>query len=339
MRSSIKYTAAITLLLIMTGCIKEDGIPPKDSNYSSLRNLIANNFSFSLWYEAMQQAGVDTILDNSSNGYTLFVPDNNAFAKSGISRDSLRRISAAELKKMVQYHIMTGTTISAGIPQALNYGYTALNSQLLYTSTNQVDTALYINGVAVLQKDIMAKNGVIHALGQVLTPPPPTVQDLLTADPNYSCLVAGFRKFGIWDELRKPGPMVVLAPTNDAFAAHNLDEAAIEAMNPAEYRKAAFSAYLMDPVFFFIPNVFMAPPAGPFIQGDIYLLLERGSNGSDLRVKAVPWNYRSVEMQNRSIFYGDWVNFPFTSPGKLAANGIVHQAMDLYMIPDSVRIK
>ncbi len=65
MRSSIKYTAAITLLLIMTGCIKEDGIPPKDSNYSSLRNLIANNFSFSLWYEAMQQAGVDTILDNN----------------------------------------------------------------------------------------------------------------------------------------------------------------------------------------------------------------------------------------------------------------------------------
>lgn len=339
MQSRIKYMTVVALLLIAAGCIKKESIPPMASNTASLRDLLTNNFSFSLWYQAMQKSGTDTLLDNNSQGYTIFAPDNGAFFRSGISSDSLGRISAADLRKLVLYHVLPGRISSANIPQNLNYSYASLNNDLLYTSTNTVDTNLYVNGINVVKKDINAKNGFIHALENVLTPPPATVQDLLMANPDYSCLVAGFKKFGLWEELKARGPMVVLAPTNDAFAAHNWDVDAINAMNVNEYQKMAFSTYILNPAFFFIPNVRMAPPSGPFIQGDVYLLMQRGPNGLDLEVKAVPWNYRSEALQNRSIFYGDWVRFPYSSPGKLAANGIVHEALSLNVIPDSVRIK
>jgi uncharacterized surface protein with fasciclin (FAS1) repeats len=340
MRSPIKYLTVFVLLLIVAGCIKKESIPPPAGSVTaSLRDLLANNFSFSIWYEAMQRSGTDSLLDNNGDGYTLFAPDNNAFERAGISLDSLRRIQSADLRRLVLYHILPGRISSAGVPQSLNYSFTAMSNDLFYTSTNATDTNLYVNGVQVVRKNITAKNGFIHALESTLTLPAASVQDILAADPDYSCLVAGFKKFNLWDELKGPGPMVVLAPNNDAFAAHNWDLDAINGMNTNEFRKMVFGIYILKPAFFFIPNVRMAPPVGPFVQGDTYLLINRGGNGMDAIIKAVPWNYRAPELSSRTIFYGDWVTYPYTEPGKLAVNGILHEALTLNVIPDSARVK
>lgn len=340
MRSPIKYLTFFLLLMIAAGCVKKESIPPPaNSVTASLRDLLANNFSFSLWYEAMQRSGTDSLLDNNSDGYTLFAPDNGAFEKAGISPDSLRRIGSAALRRLVLYHILPGRISSAGVPQALNYSFSSMSNDLLYTSTNAKDTNLYVNGNLVVRKNIIARNGFIHALERTLTLPAASVQDMLAADPDYSCLVAGFKKFDLWDELKGPGPMVVLAPTNDAFAAHGWDVDAINAMNKDEFRKMAFSTYMLKPAFFFITNLRMAPPVGPFVQGDTYLLFNRGPNGMDAMIKAVPWNYREPELSSRVIFYGDWVNYAYTEPGKLAVNGILHEAHSLNVIPDSARVK
>jgi uncharacterized surface protein with fasciclin (FAS1) repeats len=340
MRFPIKYFTAFLILLIVAGCIKKESIPlPANSVTASLRDLLSNNFSFSMWYSAMQRSGTDSLLENNSEGYTIFAPDNGAFGRAGISPDSLGRIGIEELRRLVLYHVLPGKIASSGFPQRLNYSVTAMSNDIFYTSTNAIDTNLLVNGIKVVRKDITAKNGIIHALEKTLALPAPSVQDILAADPDYSCLVAGFKKFNLWDELKAPGPMVVLAPTNDAFAAYNWDENAINAMNTHEFRKMVFGTYIMKPAFFFIPNVRMAPPVGPFVQGDTYLLINRGGNGLDASIKAVPWNYRSPEMSSRVIFYGDWVNYPYTEPGKLAVNGILHEALSLNVIPDSARVK
>jgi uncharacterized surface protein with fasciclin (FAS1) repeats len=340
MRFSIQYLTIFFLLLIAAGCIKKESIPPSANNITaSLRDLLVNNFSFSIWYEAMQRSGTDSLLDDNSEGYTLFAPDNSAFERAGISLDSLRRIGSAELRRLVLYHVLPGRINSADVPQTLNYSFSAMSNDLLYTSTNAVDTNLYVNGIQVVRKNIMAKNGFIHALESTLTLPAASVQDILAADPDYSCLVAGFKKFNLWDELKGPGPMVVLAPNNDAFAAYNWDVDAINGMNTNEFRKMAFGTYILKPAFFFIPNVRMAPPAGPFVQDDTYLLIGRGGNGMDAIIKAVPSNYRDAELSSRNIFYGDWVTYPYAQPGKLAVNGILHEAPSLNVIPDSARVK
>jgi uncharacterized surface protein with fasciclin (FAS1) repeats len=329
------------LLLLAVGCIKKETIAltPPDSTAANLRSLLINNFSFSLFYEAIKKAGVDTLLDNESGGYTLMAPDNGAFSRSGISADSLRKMSTDDLRKMVLYHVVPGRIGSTGIPQAINFAYPTLAKDTLFTSTTALDTNLYVNGIAVIKKNIYARNGVIHAVEHVLNVPARSVQELLAGNPDYSCLVAGLKKFGYWEELKTGKPYVILAPTNEAFAAHNWDAAAINNMNAADYKRLVFGSYLLSPAFFFTRDMKMAPPAGPFLKEDILLSFETVSSGLGMKVKVYPLNYRDPEYALRIIFYGDWVDLSYDKPGELAVNGIVHRVDQLPVIPDSTRIR
>lgn len=80
-------------------------------------------------------------------------------------------------------------------------------------------------------------------------------------------------------------------------------------------------------------------PSGPFLNDDVLLSIIRDNNGSGIRIKVLPLDYRNPEYGLRTIFYGDWVNLPYGKPGKLAVNGIVHQVDQLPVIPDSARIR
>lgn len=339
MQYAIKYSLA-GLLLLLAGCIKKDAAPfqPIDASSASLRDVLANNFSFSLFYEAMRKTGTDTLLDNEKEGYTLFAPDNGAFSRSGITPDSLQRINIEVLRKTVLYHVVPGKISSTAIPQALNYSFATLEKDLLYTSATSLDTNLYVNGLTVIKKNIRARNGVVHAVENVLTLPVSSVQEILAKDPEFSVLVAGFKKFGLWDQLANSKPIVVLAPTNTAFADHNWNEAAINDMNPAEFKKFVFGTYVLSPAFFFLRDLHIAPPKGPFLQDDVLLLFQR-SGPVDIEAKVLPYNYRDSENSTRNIYYGDWVRYPNDRPGQLAINGIVHIADQLPVIPDSARIK
>lgn len=340
MRNYIRYIVSICLLAT-AGCIKKEPIAttPPDSTAASLRSLLTNNFSFSLFYEAMRKAGVDTLLDNEGGGYTIMAPDNGALNRSGITGDSLQRMNPDDLRKMILYHVVPGKISSAGIPQALNFSYGTLAHDTLYTSTTALDTNLYVNGIAVVKKNIYARNGVIHALEYALTIPAGSVQVLLEHNPDYSCLVAGLKKFGYWEELKTRRPCVILAPTNEAFALHNWNVTAIDDMEVADYKKLVFGSYVLSPAFFFIRDVRMAPPAGPFLKEDVLLSILPASSGNGIRIKVLPLNYRDPEYSLRNIFYGDWFDLSYDKPGQLAVNGIVHRVDQLPVIPDSARIR
>lgn len=340
MRNHIKYIAAL-FFIVTAGCIKKEAIgpPPPDSSKATLRNLLANNFSFSLFYDAMKKAGVDSLLDNEAGGYTLLAPDNSAFARSGITADSLRKLSPDDLRKLVLYHVVQGKISSTGIPQALNFAYTTLASEAVYTSTTVLDTNLYVNGSLVVKKNIYGRNGIIHALKNVLSFPASSVQELLARNPDYSCLAAGLKKFGYWDELRTVKRCVLMAPTNEAFALHNWDLTAIENMDARDFKRLVFGSYVLHPAFFFTRDFKMAPPAGPFLEEEVLLSFQTSSSGDGIRIKVLPLNYRDPEYSLRIIFYGDWFDLSYDNPGELAVNGIVHRVDQLPVIPDSARIR
>ncbi|WP_160714923.1 fasciclin domain-containing protein [Chitinophaga solisilvae] len=339
MREYNKYLLC-ALVCVMAGCIKKEAMQTApDSTAASLRSLMKSNFSFSMFYEVMMQTGTDSLLDNNAAGYTLMVPDNGAFARSGISRDSLRKIPAADLRRMVLYHILPGKTGSAAIPQAIGFSWNTLSNDRLFTSTTSADTNLYVNGITVIRKNIQAANGIIHALNNPLTVPAASVQDLLVQQGTYRCLIAGLKKFGLWDGLKTKKPVVIIAPTDEAFALHNWNADAVEQMDPAAFRKLVFGAYIISPAFFFLQDLKMAPVAGPFLQEESLYLVRNVVSVTEAEFKVVPTNYRDPEYSMRDIFFGKWFPVPFSRPGALAVNGIVHQVDQLPVIPDSTRIK
>lgn len=69
----------------------------------------------------------------------------------------------------------------------------------------------------VIATDVMASNGVIHAIDKVILPP--SVVKHAINNPDFSILVQAVVKAGLVEALSGAGPFTVFAPTNQAFNA------------------------------------------------------------------------------------------------------------------------
>ncbi|MFX8024180.1 fasciclin domain-containing protein, partial [Acinetobacter baumannii] len=71
----------------------------------------------------------------------------------------------------------------------------------------------------IIQTDVQASNGIVHAVDKVLLPADKTIVQTAQALPQFSILVEAVVAAGLQNALSAPGPLTVFAPTNDAFAA------------------------------------------------------------------------------------------------------------------------
>ncbi|NNE19412.1 MAG: fasciclin domain-containing protein, partial [Myxococcales bacterium] len=90
-----------------------------------------------------------------------------------------------------------------------------------------------LNGdTGFVQTDIVASNGVIHAIDMVLLPPDPepkTIVDIVVEDGRFTTLVHALEAAHLVDALQGEGPFTVFAPTDEAFA--KLPKALLKALS------------------------------------------------------------------------------------------------------------
>merc|ERR1711893_7624 len=76
-----------------------------------------------------------------------------------------------------------------------------------------------INGKRVTKADVMADNGVIHMVSDVIYPfPSGNIAEVVTGDGRFGTLLTAVSAAGLAETLSGEGPFTVFAPTNDAFA-------------------------------------------------------------------------------------------------------------------------
>ena len=89
---------------------------------SDLLSLVANNPDLSIFYEAVQKAGVGPLLQ-SKQATTVFAPTNEAFGTEPMSSFKLKYLLDGANKKtlemLVKYHIGTSVETVAGAPGLL----------------------------------------------------------------------------------------------------------------------------------------------------------------------------------------------------------------------------
>jgi uncharacterized surface protein with fasciclin (FAS1) repeats len=116
----------------------------------------------------LQVAEAAQIIDTlkSPSFFTLFAPNDEAFAKlpKGTLDSLLQDIP--KLKKIVAYHVAFGDVRSDDLVQ-IEEAETLEGSILAIESSNG---AITVNDATVLQTDILADNGVIHVIDAVLMP-------------------------------------------------------------------------------------------------------------------------------------------------------------------------
>jgi len=164
--------------------------------------------------------------------FTVFAPDNDAFAAllPVIGQTSIDDIPESVLENILQYHVhaaaaVESVAITAGLLPMVN-GENA---------TITVNNGVFIDNAQVTTADVLASNGVVHIIDNVIVPPSmlPIVGTIVAPayfNKNFTTLIAAVvnADTDILSLLLSDGPggngLTLFAPTNDAFAAAGITD-------------------------------------------------------------------------------------------------------------------
>merc|ERR1711872_129993 len=181
----------------------------------------------------LTSAGATTLVDlvtlaglgetlSGEGPFTVFAPTNDAFAKLPASLVDTLKGDTELLKQVLLNHVVAGNVKSGDITNDIvvkAVGGQDIRANI-YLKSNYYDGFVTVNGARVTHPDLIADNGVIHFVSDVLYPftPEKTIAEVASSDPRFSTLVDVLTKADLASVLSTPGPFTVFAPTNDAIA-------------------------------------------------------------------------------------------------------------------------
>lgn len=199
----------LCLLMIGNSSCSKDDTPQNTSK--SIADVVATSPNFSILYSAVVKANLAQAL--SSGSLTVFAPDNDAFAASGISQSTIDALPVSTVDSILKYHVIGAAVQSSAVPTSDTVK--TLLGLNVYASNNA--NGVFVNGIKVKTADVMASNGVIHVISKVLMPPTQTIAEIAASNPDFSLLVVAVQKAGLLSAIASPGKYTVFAPTNEAF--------------------------------------------------------------------------------------------------------------------------
>ncbi|WP_262922885.1 fasciclin domain-containing protein [Hymenobacter cellulosilyticus] len=155
--------------------------------------------------------------------YTVFAPNNAAFARLGLRQDTdLQALQTSFLTSTLLYHV-TGGTLAGSTLQAGTSSASALGPVRRIVTR---DNTRYVNGSRILATDVKASNGTVHVIDKVLLATGADVVQSAVAvstskvfvKPDLQYLVYAVVYCGLAGALSEGSPqLTVFAPNDQAF--------------------------------------------------------------------------------------------------------------------------
>lgn len=153
-----------------------DNAPAVPPSGLSLMAIVSGSVDFTTFVAAVKAAGLEEAL--SGNGtYTLFAPHNDAFAAlpDGALAALMAPANVEILKSVLNYHLlpqrMRSASLVAGRVQTVQGGV------MIFAADPRGEITM--QGASLIQKDVSARNGVIHSISKVLIPPTVDLKSLI----------------------------------------------------------------------------------------------------------------------------------------------------------------
>ncbi|PKP46699.1 MAG: fasciclin [Bacteroidetes bacterium HGW-Bacteroidetes-11] len=207
---------AVASITFFSSCSKDDDDKKMDEPKNIVDVAIADA-RFSILVEAIGKANLVSALEGDGP-FTVFAPTNDAFTAlfSQLGVSGIADLDAATLTPILLNHVVAGqvksSDISTGYAATLNAsGPNGTNVKVFINKGSNV----MVDASKVIIADVMASNGVIHAIDKVILPA--SVVGHAINNPNFSILVEAVVKANLAGALSAAGPFTVFAPTNDAF--------------------------------------------------------------------------------------------------------------------------
>lgn len=142
------------------------------STAATVDQVVSEDDSFSTLNAAIQAAGLEATL-SGTGPYTVFAPTNEAFEAlpAGTVEQLLLPENKAALQQLLSYHVVPGNVTSADITPG---EVETVEGSPVTIAVDGSDVT--VGEATVVEADILASNGVVHAIDRVLLPPDAAVQ-------------------------------------------------------------------------------------------------------------------------------------------------------------------
>ncbi|MGM0546655.1 MAG: fasciclin domain-containing protein [Bacteroidota bacterium] len=211
---------AVLLVFSLQACGDDDDDngptdPPSDTG--NIVEVADSEDDFSDLVSALSDAGLVSTLEGDGP-FTVFAPTNEAFADLEVD---ISVLSNDELAEILTYHVVEAN-IESGDLEPQQSVETVSGGEIFVTADNG---DVRVNDIAaVVDADIEASNGTIHAIDQVLLPD--SYQDVVSIIAKRYSLQAledAVVSEDLASALQGEGPFTIFAPTNEAFENADLE--------------------------------------------------------------------------------------------------------------------
>lgn len=134
----------------------------------SLTTSIRDGETFSILTKALRAAELDMVLGQKGS-YTIFAPTDEAFGKlkEGTLDKLLLPENKEKLRSLLLYHVVAGNVMAADLK---DMEVKTMNGEKIKVDVDKDGTEIEVNEVRVASADVVANNGVMHSIGEVLVP-------------------------------------------------------------------------------------------------------------------------------------------------------------------------
>lgn len=217
-------------MLSFTACSDDNGaIVDPDPMPETLVDVAASDERFSILVQVVTELGLAGVL--AEQELTVFAPTNAAFEEIA---DVIPTLTNEDLEQIVLYHLVAGTVLSSDLTASQDVEMVQGEVSLIRASATGVDINNY---ASVVEADITATNGVIHAIDKVLLPTDyrvalvgPSLVEVAGEAGSFNILLELAEQAGLTTTLQFLGPYTAFAPVDEAFEGlfAALNEAGIE---------------------------------------------------------------------------------------------------------------
>lgn len=136
------------------------------SDKLNLIETIVGHDIFSEFSRLMGTSGANDVFSRDGD-FTVFAPTNDAFQQIADKEMSYLMLeeNRPQLKAMLKYHVLPGRLLAADVA-VLRRSVNIAGQDVRFTNTD----GIRINGAALLDRDLEATNGMVHAIDAVLVP-------------------------------------------------------------------------------------------------------------------------------------------------------------------------
>src|SRR4030095_10014443 len=212
------FLASLSLLII--ACEKTEDEPAVIEN--TIAGIILNDSTLSTFEALMVKANLAITFDGT-DPYTVFAPDNAAFAASGITTAVINNYSQSQAQTIFLYHTLVSKVLAADLPAGPNALVTTFTNDSVFV-TKDANGGIFVNGNKLIQADINVDNGVIHKINGVLYPPATNIEEAILLNGLDSLAKAIARATNdstgdsSLDSVLNSSMVTLFAPTDSAFA-------------------------------------------------------------------------------------------------------------------------